>query len=80
MEARGGMNYFHNEALSGGDGLNTAQEVGIRGANIDEWTSGMTSIDIGTTEPEQPAGRLLRRACRGIAPSGRFSSRRCSRR
>jgi Carboxypeptidase regulatory-like domain/TonB dependent receptor-like, beta-barrel len=48
MEARGGLNYFHNEALSGGDGLNTAQEVGIRGANIDQWSSGMTSIDFGT--------------------------------
>jgi hypothetical protein len=47
MEARGGMNYFHNEALAGGDGLQTAQEVGIRGANIDDWTSGITSIDIG---------------------------------
>ena len=48
MEARGGMNYFHNEALSGGHGLKTAEEVGIRGANIDEWTSGMTQIDFGT--------------------------------
>jgi len=47
MEARGGMNYFRNQALSGGDGLNTAQDVGIRGANIDQWSSGMTSIDIG---------------------------------
>jgi hypothetical protein len=47
MEARGGMNYFHNEALSGGHGLKTAEEVGIRGANIDEWTSGMTQIDFG---------------------------------
>jgi carboxypeptidase family protein/TonB-dependent receptor-like protein len=48
MEARGGMNYFRNQALTSGDGLKTAQEVGIRGANIDEWTSGMTSIDFGT--------------------------------
>ncbi len=47
MEARGGMNYFRNQALSGGDGLKTAQDVGIRGANIDDWSSGMTSIDIG---------------------------------
>src|SRR4051812_23276942 len=47
MEARGGMNYFRNQALSGGDGLTTAQDVGIRGANIDEWSSGMTSMDIG---------------------------------
>src|SRR5207247_2083471 len=35
-------------ALSGGNGLKTAEEVGIRGANIDDWTSGMTSIDFGT--------------------------------
>src|SRR6266545_1357981 len=47
MEARGGMNYFRNQALSEGSGLKTAQEVGIRGANIDDWSSGMTSIDIG---------------------------------
>jgi hypothetical protein len=47
MEARGGMNYFHNEALSEGSGLKTAEEVGIRGANIDDWSSGLTSIDIG---------------------------------
>src|SRR4029077_8719875 len=39
MEARGGMNYFHNEAVSGGSGLKTAQDVGIRGANIGVWTS-----------------------------------------
>jgi len=48
MEARGGMNYFHNQALTSGNGLTTAQDVGIRGANIDEWTSGMTQIDFGT--------------------------------
>jgi hypothetical protein len=48
MEARGGMNYFHNEAVSGGSGLKTAQDVGIRGANIDDWSSGMTQIDFGT--------------------------------
>jgi len=48
MEARGGMNYFRNQALTEGDGLQTAQEVGIRGANIDQWTSGMTQIDFGT--------------------------------
>src|SRR5436190_3769812 len=48
MEARAGMNYFHNEALTSGDGLKTAEELGIRGANIDEWTSGMTQIDFGT--------------------------------
>ena len=47
MEARGGMNYYHNEALSSGNGLSTAKDLGIRGANIDPWTSGMTSMAIG---------------------------------
>ena len=53
MEARGGMNYFHNKAVSGGDGLKTAADFGIRGANIDDWTSGMTRIAInnGTSNP-----------------------------
>ena len=48
MEARAGLNYFHNQALTSGNGLKTAEQVGIRGANIDEWTSGMTAIDFGT--------------------------------
>jgi hypothetical protein len=53
MEARGGMNYFHNKAVSAGDGLTTAQELGIKGANIDEWTSGLTQIVLnqGTSNP-----------------------------
>src|SRR5207248_2521111 len=54
MEARGGLNYFHNTAVSSGDGLLTAQELGIRGANIDPWTSGMTRVDVnasGWTSP-----------------------------
>jgi len=46
MEARGGLSYYHNEALAAGAGQKTAQEMGIPGANIDEWTSGMTQIDI----------------------------------
>jgi len=48
-EFRGGFNYFHNEALAAGAGLTTAKDVGIRGANIDDWTSGLTSIDINNT-------------------------------
>jgi hypothetical protein len=47
MEARAGTSYYHNEALSAGAGLKTAQEFGIRNANVDEWTSGLTSIDVG---------------------------------
>jgi len=45
MEARAGMNYFHNTAVSPGDGLTTAKDIGIPGANLDQWTSGMTRID-----------------------------------
>jgi outer membrane receptor protein involved in Fe transport len=45
MEARGGMNYFHNVAVSPGQGLTTANELGIPGANIDAWTSGMTRVN-----------------------------------
>lgn len=46
MEARWGFSYYRNEAVSAGDGLRTAADVGIPGANIDEWSSGMTQIDI----------------------------------
>jgi len=46
-EFRGGLNYFHNEALAPDHGQTLASDLGIRGANIDEWTSGITTIDIG---------------------------------
>jgi Carboxypeptidase regulatory-like domain len=49
MEARGGLSYYHNEALSAGHGLTTSADVGIRNANVDEWTSGISSIDIAPT-------------------------------
>jgi hypothetical protein len=45
MEARAGMSYFHNTAVSPGDGLTTAKDIGIPGANVDPWTSGMSRID-----------------------------------
>jgi hypothetical protein len=54
MEARGGMNYFHNQALTPGDGLTTAKDLGIPGANIDQWTSGMTRININASGWSDP--------------------------
>ena len=36
MDVRGGVSNYHNEALSAGNGLNTATDVGIPGANLDE--------------------------------------------
>jgi hypothetical protein len=47
MELRGGASYYHNEALSEGHGLRTSDELGIRGVNINEFSSGITSISIG---------------------------------
>lgn len=47
MDIRTGVMTYRNEALPQGTGKNTASEIGIPGANIDEFTSGMTSINIG---------------------------------
>ena len=47
LEARGGTSYYHNEAVTTANGQNLAEQVGIKGANLDEWTSGPTSIRIG---------------------------------
>jgi hypothetical protein len=49
QEIRGGMSYYHNEAVTDAVGLKTSDEVGIRGVNIDDFTSGITSIFIGGT-------------------------------
>jgi hypothetical protein len=45
MEARGGMSYYHNKASIDGGGT-TSNDLGIRNTNIDDWTAGMTQIDI----------------------------------
>jgi len=49
MEVRGGVSYYHNEAVTDAVGLKTSDEVGIRGVNIDDFSSGLTSIFIGGT-------------------------------
>ncbi len=46
LDVRAGMSYYHNIALAQGAGLDTAQEVGISGANLDDFTSGLTQIEI----------------------------------
>jgi Carboxypeptidase regulatory-like domain/TonB dependent receptor len=46
LDVRAGLTYYHNIAVAQGSGLNTSQEVGISGANLDEFTSGLTQIDI----------------------------------
>ncbi len=46
MDARVGVSTYHNVATSAGDGLRTAADLGIPGANLDEFTSGMTRIEV----------------------------------
>jgi carboxypeptidase family protein/TonB-dependent receptor-like protein len=46
LDTRAGLSYYHNIATAQGAGLNTSDEVGIRGANLDDFTSGLTQIDI----------------------------------
>ena len=47
LDVRGGLNYYHNVTSTEGNGLTTSTEVGIPGANLDEYTSGISQISIG---------------------------------
>ena len=49
MEVRGGVSSYHNEAVTDAVGLKTSDEIGIRGVNINDFSSGLTSIFIGGT-------------------------------
>jgi hypothetical protein len=46
MDVRFGVSTYHNTAVSAGSGLNTAADLGIPGANLDTYTSGMTTINL----------------------------------
>ncbi len=46
MEARGGTSYYHNEALTTANGEKLAEQLGIPGINLDEWTSGPPTVTI----------------------------------
>lgn len=46
LDVRGGLNYYHNTAVSTGKGLTTSSDVGIPGANLDDFTSGLSRIRI----------------------------------
>lgn len=47
IDVRAGLNYYHNVALAEGAGLNTSTDVGIPGANLDPYTSGLTRFEVG---------------------------------
>jgi hypothetical protein len=49
QEIRGGVSYYHNEAVTDAVGLKTSDEVGIRGVNINDFSAGITSVFIGGT-------------------------------
>lgn len=45
-EARIGLGRYSNVAETADAGINAAEAIGIRGANLDRWTSGLTSINV----------------------------------
>jgi hypothetical protein len=47
MDIRGGLNYYRNITSTTGQGLLTSTEIGIPGANLNDYTSGISSINIG---------------------------------
>jgi Carboxypeptidase regulatory-like domain len=47
MDVRGGVNYYHNVAITQGVGLTSSTDIGIPGANLDEFTSGLSRFTIG---------------------------------
>ena len=52
MESRFGIVRNRNDAINSDRGLRTAEEVGIPGVNVNEWTSGMSYIQVnGFTNP-----------------------------
>jgi hypothetical protein len=46
MEVRGGTSYYHNLALTTANGQDLANQLGIKGVNLDEWTSGPPNIQV----------------------------------
>src|SRR5436190_6586548 len=46
MDIRGGLNYYRNVTSTTGNGLTTSKDVGIPGANLDEFTSGVSQITL----------------------------------
>jgi hypothetical protein len=45
-EFRVGVAHYHNDALNSDFGTTASKDVGIPGVNIDEWTSGLASINL----------------------------------
>jgi hypothetical protein len=46
MEARVGLSRYSNVATNLDTGTNAAESIGIKGANLDNWTSGLTTMSV----------------------------------
>ncbi|HEX5084428.1 MAG TPA: carboxypeptidase-like regulatory domain-containing protein, partial [Blastocatellia bacterium] len=46
LEARFGVSWYHNVAITQADGLKTSDEVGVKGVNVDKSSDGLTRIEI----------------------------------
>jgi len=52
LDVRGGLNYHRNTTITTGNGLTTSQDIGIPGANLDDYTSGLSQFTInGYSDP-----------------------------
>jgi len=52
LDVRGGVNYYRNTTITTGNGLTTSQDIGIPGANLDDYTSGLSQFTInGYSDP-----------------------------
>ena len=47
LEARLGLSHYHNVAETYDVGTNAAEAIGIKGANLDRFTSGLTTMTVG---------------------------------
>ena len=60
QEIRFGRTHHHNQAISEAHGLNTSEEFGIKGVNLNAFTSGITTIDVsGYSAAGGPTGYLI---------------------
>ena len=76
LDVRGGLNYYHNVTTTEGHGLTTSTELGIPGANLDDYTSGISQIAIASHGRGDPTVSGSRPASRGIGRRKRGTSRR----
>ena len=68
IDVRGGLNYYHNITSTTGQGLTTSTEVGIPGANLNDFTSGISTSTSTATPARCSASRPASRGIAGRRP------------